>query len=106
MFIDGNSVPLPPTDTNKPQISSKINSLNDSNSNKASSRKKTRKSTKSSTNDNENKTTIDQDNQTITTTHFIVDIPNPSVIEQQNISTESQSNPINVINSTNMNVSN
>jgi hypothetical protein len=117
MFIDGNSskqiqnsVPLRLTDTNKPRLSSKLNSLNDPNSNKTSSRKKSRKSTKSisSINDNENKTTIDQDNQTTTTTssHSIVDITNQSLIEQQNISTESHLNPIDVIDSTNTTVSN
>jgi len=111
MFIDGNSskqiqnpVPLRPTDTNKPQLSSKINSLDDPNSNnKISSRKKSRKSIKSisSINDNENKTTIDQDNQTITTTttHSMIDITNQSLV-----SADSNLNPIDVVDSTNKTV--
>ena len=82
MFIDGNSVPLSPTDTNKPRMPSKINSLNDSNSNKTLSRKKSRKSIKSnsSVNDNEN-----QDDQI-----------NSSLSEQQNPSIESHENTVDI----------
>ncbi|CAF2735418.1 unnamed protein product [Rotaria sp. Silwood2] len=118
MFIDGdsskqrqNSTPLRPTDTNKPRLSSKINSVDDTNSNKTSSRKKSRKSinilqeTISTTNDdnnnnNENQTSnyvttseqniqsinfIDEDNQT--KTHTIIDITNQSLLNK-NISTD------------------
>jgi hypothetical protein len=82
MFIDGNSIPLSPTDTNKPRIASKMNSLNDSNSNKTLTRKKSRKSIKSnsSVNDNEN-----QDDQT-----------NPSLSEQPSLSIESHSNTVDI----------
>ncbi|CAF4083051.1 unnamed protein product [Rotaria magnacalcarata] len=110
MFIDGdsskqrkNSIPLRPTDTNKPGLSSKIN---DPNSNKTLSRKQSRKSisslheTISSTNNNENKasaysTTIDQNSQSIsfikednqTKIHSISDITNQS-LKDKNISTD------------------
>jgi hypothetical protein len=108
MFIDGNSskqrqnsASLHPTDTTKP----KLNSLNDTNSNKTTSRKKSRKSIKTlqqsilSTNNNENGTSdyltsieqnaqsnnfINEDNQTI---HSIVDITNQST-GHRNISTD------------------
>jgi len=104
MFIDGNSSKqrqnsssLHPTDTTKP----KLNSLNDTNSNKTTSRKKSRKSIKTlqqsilSTNNNENGTSdyltsieqnnfINEDNQTI---HSIVDITNQST-GHRNISTD------------------
>jgi hypothetical protein len=116
MFIDGNSSQQPstilhPTDTTKPRLNSKTNSLNDANSNKTSARKKSRKSIKNSTNDDENKASdylapIEHD-QTSTTTHSIVDITNQS-LEHRNISTEnnneSQLNTVNV-NSTNTTVS-
>ncbi|CAM4897640.1 unnamed protein product [Rotaria socialis] len=113
MFIDGdsskqrqNSIPLRPTDTNKPRLSSKINALNDPNSNKTLSRKKSRKSinslheTISSPNNNENKTsdystTIDQNSQSInfinednqTKIHSISDITNQP-LKDKNISTD------------------
>ncbi len=114
MFIDGNpskqpqnSVSLRPADVNKPRLSSKINSLNEPNSTKTSSRKKSRKSIKSTT-DDENKashysTLVDQVNPTTTTTHSIVDITNQS-LEDQNTSTESHLNTIE-LDSTNTTVS-
>jgi hypothetical protein len=100
MFIDGNSskqrqnsASSHPTDTNKP----KLNSLNDTNSNKTTSRKKSRKSIKTlqqsilSTNNNENGTsdylTSIEQNNFINEDNPIVDITNQST-GHRNISTD------------------
>ncbi|CAF1236964.1 unnamed protein product [Adineta ricciae] len=107
MFIDGNpskrgqnSSSLNSTDANKP----KLNTLNDSNSNKTAPRKKSRKTTKSLqqpisvTDDYENEistsVTFNQshseanyvDNESNLTTHSIVDITNQS-LEDRTVST-------------------
>ncbi|CAF3485326.1 unnamed protein product [Rotaria sordida] len=129
MFIDGdsskqrqNSTPLRPTDTNKPRLSSKLNSLNDTNSNKTSSRKKSRKSMNilqqtisTTTNNNENQTSnyvttneqniqslnfIDEDNQT--KTHTIIDITNQSLINK-NISTDNNNDDESHLNAVDVN---